>query len=138
MVAMADGAAWPAAGQPFTVEDLDRLPDDGRRYELLNGVLTVSPRPTTVHRLAATRLATLQSIACPDQLSVVAEPAMQVSDDTEFDPDIVVVRLDEAEPAPVGRRAEAHIQSACLGQASRVSTTSGGPPDSAEVAYRPR
>jgi hypothetical protein len=33
---------------------------------------------------------------------------------------------------------EVHIQSACLGQASSVSTTSGGPPDSAEVAYRPR
>jgi Uma2 family endonuclease len=31
----------------------------------------------------------------PDDLSVVAEPAMQVSDDTEFDPDIVVVRLGE-------------------------------------------
>lgn len=37
----------------------------------------------------------LLSIACPDHLSVVAEPAMQVSDDTEFDPDIVVVRLDD-------------------------------------------
>ena len=40
--------AWPARGQPFTVDDLDRLPDDGRRYELLDGVLIVSPRPTTV------------------------------------------------------------------------------------------
>jgi Uma2 family endonuclease len=95
MVAMAYEAAWPAAGQPFTVEDLDRLPDDGRRYELLNGVLIVSPRPSTVHQLAMTRLATQLSNACPDHLSVVAEPAMQVSDDTEFDPDIVVVRLDE-------------------------------------------
>jgi hypothetical protein len=27
---------------------------------------------------------------------VVAEPAMQVCNDTAFDPDIVVVRLDEA------------------------------------------
>jgi len=27
--------AWPAAGRPFTVADLDRIPDDGRRYELL-------------------------------------------------------------------------------------------------------
>jgi Uma2 family endonuclease len=95
MVAMAYEAAWPSAGQPFTVEDLDRLPDDGRRYELLNGVLIVSPRPSTVHQLAMTRLATLLSNACPDHLSVVVEPAMQVSDDTEFDPDIVVVRLDE-------------------------------------------
>jgi hypothetical protein len=43
MVAMAYDTAWPEAGQPFTVADLDRLPDDGRRYELLDGVLIVSP-----------------------------------------------------------------------------------------------
>ena len=35
--------AWPAAGRPFTVAELDRMPDDGRRYELLNGALVVSP-----------------------------------------------------------------------------------------------
>jgi len=39
--------AWPAAGRPFTVAELDRMPDDGRRYELLDGALVVSPRPTT-------------------------------------------------------------------------------------------
>jgi hypothetical protein len=36
--------AWPAAGRPFTVAELDRMPDDGRRYELLDGALVVSPR----------------------------------------------------------------------------------------------
>jgi hypothetical protein len=35
--------AWPAAGRPFTVADLDRIPDDGRRYELLDGALIASP-----------------------------------------------------------------------------------------------
>ena len=35
--------AWPSAGRPFTVAELDRIPDDGRRYELLDGVLVVSP-----------------------------------------------------------------------------------------------
>jgi hypothetical protein len=25
--------AWPAAGRPFTVAELDRMPDDGRRYD---------------------------------------------------------------------------------------------------------
>ena len=35
--------AWPAAGRPFTVADLDRIPDDGRRYELLDGALIVTP-----------------------------------------------------------------------------------------------
>ena len=36
--------AWPAAGRPFTVAELDRMPDDGRRYELLDGALVVSPQ----------------------------------------------------------------------------------------------
>jgi len=92
MVAMAYEIAWPAAGQPFTVEDLGRLPDDGRRYELLDGVLIVSPRPTTVHRLAASLLTTRLTNACPRDYYVVAEPAVQLSDTTEFDPDLVVVR----------------------------------------------
>ncbi len=95
MVAMAYEAAWSAAGQPFTVEDLDRLPDDGRRYELLDGVLVVSPRPTTVHQLAAGRLFTKLASACPDELCVLPEPAVQLTDVTEFDPDIVVVRLED-------------------------------------------
>jgi Uma2 family endonuclease len=85
-------AAWPAAGRPFTVAELDRMPDDGRRYELLDGVLVVSPRPTTVHQLAAARLLILLGNACPDDLCVMAEPAVQLSGDTEFDPDVVVVR----------------------------------------------
>ncbi len=91
MSAVSTTEAWPARGQPFTVSDLDRLPDDGRRYELLDGVLVVSPRPTTVHQLAALRLATLLDSACPAHLCVLPEPALQLSANTEFDPDVVVV-----------------------------------------------
>jgi hypothetical protein len=35
--------AWPTVSRPFTVYDLDRMPDDGRRHELVDGVLFVSP-----------------------------------------------------------------------------------------------
>ncbi len=42
--------ARAAACRPFTVAELDRMPDDGRRYELLDEVLVVSPRPTTIHQ----------------------------------------------------------------------------------------
>lgn len=87
--------AWPDAGRPFTVADLDRLPDDGRRYELLDGVLVVSPRPTTIHQFAATRLAALLDAACPDDLCAVIEPALQLDPQTEFAPDLVVVHLDQ-------------------------------------------
>jgi Uma2 family endonuclease len=88
-------ADWPAAGQPFTVADLDRLPDDGRRYELLDGVLIVSPRPTTIHQWVAGRLFRVLDDACPFNLGVMPEPAVELGPQTEFDPDIVVVRVDE-------------------------------------------
>jgi Uma2 family endonuclease len=84
-----------AAGSPFTVVDLDRIPNDGRRYELLDGNLVMSPRPTTVHQFVATRLAGLLTVACPEDLGVVAEPAVQISSKTELVPDIVVVRVDQ-------------------------------------------
>jgi len=88
-------AAWPESGRPFTVAELDRLPDDGRRYELLDGVLVVSPRPTSIHQLAAFRLAKVLDSACPEDLCVLPEPAVQLTGATELDPDIVVVHFDE-------------------------------------------
>ncbi|MGH3159048.1 MAG: Uma2 family endonuclease [Streptosporangiaceae bacterium] len=84
--------AWPAAGQPFTADDLDRMPDDGRRYELLDGVLVVSPRPSTIHQVVVTQLTGVLLAACPDDLFVVMEPAVMLSRTSEFDPDITVVR----------------------------------------------
>ena len=107
MVAMAYPRAWPEAGQPFTVDDLDRLPDDGRRHELLDGVLIVSPRPTTIHQVVAGRLYGVLSGACPKDLCVVPEPAVELGSQTEFDPDLVVVRMDQiggakfTEPPPL-------------------------------------
>ncbi|HLX50294.1 MAG TPA: Uma2 family endonuclease [Streptosporangiaceae bacterium] len=90
---------WPAIGQSFTTDDLDRMPDDGRRYELLDGVLVVSPRPGTIHQAVAGRLAAVLSAACPNHMLMVPEPAVQLTRTTEFDPDITVVRLEDVGPA---------------------------------------
>jgi Uma2 family endonuclease len=79
----------------FTVDDLDRMPDDGRRYELLDGALIVSPRPRTSHQEAAAELLVLLRAACPAHLRVIAEPAVQLSKTTEFDPDLVVIRQEQ-------------------------------------------
>jgi hypothetical protein len=49
--------AWPAAGRPFTVAELDRMPDDGRRYELLDGALVVSQPELTILELRDGRYA---------------------------------------------------------------------------------
>jgi Uma2 family endonuclease len=87
--------AWPAPGKPFTVAELDRMPDDGHRYELLDGVLVVSPRPTPAHQVVAFTLASILDRAAPPEWQVVPEPAVMVSRETEFAPDIVVVARDQ-------------------------------------------
>ena len=95
MIAVTIDEAWPGFGGPFTAADLDRMPSDGHRYELVDGVLVVSPRPTTVHQFVAMRLATTLDRACPEDLCVVPEPAVQLDPVTELAPDLVVVHLDD-------------------------------------------
>jgi len=91
--------AWPTAGRPFTVADLDRMPDDGRRYELLDGTLIVSPRPTNPHQEVAMELAVQLRRACPRHSRVIPEPAVQLSATTEFDPDIAVIQREQVHAA---------------------------------------
>ena len=45
----------PVQGQ-WTYADYDALPDDGRRYELMDGVLLMSPSPTPNHQFIVGRL----------------------------------------------------------------------------------
>jgi Uma2 family endonuclease len=95
MIAVTIDEAWPGFGDSFTVADLDRMPRDGHRYELVDGALVVSPRPTTVHQAVAGRLYGVLSAVCPDEYLVVPEPAVQLDLVTELAPDLVVVHLDD-------------------------------------------
>jgi|SRR4051812_43259374 Uma2 family endonuclease len=49
--------AMPAVRTEWTVEMLDELPDDGNRYELIDGELFVTPAPSDVHQLVVVALA---------------------------------------------------------------------------------
>lgn len=42
--------AMPATHTDWTVDMLDELPDDGQRYEIIDGVLFVTPSPSDVHQ----------------------------------------------------------------------------------------
>ena len=95
MGVMATAEAWPAAGQLFTVDDLDRMPDDGRRYELVDGVLIVSPAPQLRHQEVLGELLVQLRQACPRDLAAVPGPGVRMSDDTELIPDLVVIRRDQ-------------------------------------------
>jgi Uma2 family endonuclease len=87
--------AWPATGELFTVEDLERMPDDGRRYELVDGVLMVSPAPGLPHQVVLRELIVRLHAACPRGLGVVPGPGVRMSDDTELIPDLAVIRREE-------------------------------------------
>jgi Uma2 family endonuclease len=91
--------AWPATGRPFTVAELDRMPDDGRRYELLDGVLVVSPRPGNPHQEVAAELLGLLRARCPAGLRALPEVAVQISADIELDPDLVVIKREQVNDA---------------------------------------
>jgi Uma2 family endonuclease len=99
MGAVTTGEAWPGFGGPFTVTELDRMPHDGRRYELVDGVLVVSPRPILVHQFVAMQLAYTLKSSCPKGLCVLAEPAVQIDPVTELNPDLVVMRVEDVEGA---------------------------------------
>ena len=60
---------------PFTVADLEGMPDDGRRYELIDGELLVSPAPGWAHQEAAYTLYTLLRSHCPPDLRVIGAPS---------------------------------------------------------------
>lgn len=56
MSVMAMAAQPVAHGGPFTRADLDQLPDDGRRYEIVDGVLIMSASSGRLHQRAVGRL----------------------------------------------------------------------------------
>jgi hypothetical protein len=59
--------------EPWTVEALYALPEDGMRHELLDGTLLVTPPPSVRHQLVAYRLRQLLADAAPrDGLPLVS------------------------------------------------------------------
>jgi Uma2 family endonuclease len=75
----------------FTIDMLDDLPDDGTRYELLDGFLLVTPAPSLEHQVLATRLAGFLLDAVGNDAHVVAVGAIQRGDNTQLQPDILVL-----------------------------------------------
>lgn len=83
---------YPPSG-PYTVEDLEAMPDDGRRYELIDGELLVSPAPGIRHQKIVTKLSALLDGLCPSEMHVLVAPfAVRPSHKTEVQPDVLVAR----------------------------------------------
>ena len=83
-------------GRPFTVDDLEGMPDDGNRYELIDGMLHVSPAPNWPHQEMGATLYVLLRQHCPPGLRVLIAPfAVQTAFDSEVQPDVIVTRYSD-------------------------------------------
>ena len=80
-------------GRPFTYADLEAMPDDGHRYEIVDGVLVVTPSPGRTHQRASVELTVLLHAACPSGFELLHAPFdVVLSDATVLEPDLLVGR----------------------------------------------
>jgi Uma2 family endonuclease len=84
----------PASHKMWTADMVDALPDDGNRYEVIDGELLVSPSPSMLHQRALIELAFLlrphvQKIGGLELF--VAPTSVRFSDVREVQPDLFVI-----------------------------------------------
>lgn len=78
-------------GRQFTAADLAAMPDDGNRYELVDGALIVTPSTVTRHQIVVANLHWVLRVACPSDLRVLFAPYdVRMSDLTVLQPDLLV------------------------------------------------
>ncbi|HZJ06522.1 MAG TPA: Uma2 family endonuclease [Nocardioidaceae bacterium] len=80
-------------GQAYTRDDLESMPDDGRRYELVDGTLIVTPAPSPRHQRMAFRLGVLLDARRPKGHEVLMAPLdVALAEDSVLQPDLLVAR----------------------------------------------
>lgn len=80
-------------GRDLTRVDLDALPDDGWRHELVDGSLLMTPAPSERHQSVVLEMAVLLRAACPADLKVLIAPFdVVLALDTVVQPDVLVAR----------------------------------------------
>jgi len=81
------------AGKVWTYDDLATLPDDGQRYEILDGELVVSPAPSLRHQRVLTQLLKqLFALEYTGRATIWVGPTdVKLSPTRVVEPDVVVV-----------------------------------------------
>ena len=80
----------PAPPEVWTLEDLANLPEDGRRYEIVDGELHVSPAPGPPHQFALHRFCVALDKGLPPDLAIM--PGIDIDmGHTMLIPDVSVV-----------------------------------------------
>ncbi len=92
---------WPVQGE-WTYEDYRRLPDDGRRYEIIEGVLHVTAAPNFDHKYTSGEIfAVLRAHVREHQLGIVISAPFEVylPDVAQVvQPDVLFIALERVPP----------------------------------------
>jgi Uma2 family endonuclease len=95
----------------WTFADLKRFPDDGNRYEIIDGSLLVSPAPPKKHQSVASNLIVLLHAAAPADLRVTHGAGVLLNDPDQTQyliPDVLVVNR-ATEGAQAYRPGDVHL-----------------------------
>ena len=74
----------------YTIADLENFPEDGNRYELLDGVLLVTPQANLRHQTVASQLMFALQREVGSDAWVVGPGAVEQGDATHLEPDVLV------------------------------------------------
>jgi len=98
----------PAPPEVWTLEDLANLPEDGRRYEIVDGELHVSPAPGPPHQFALNELCYVLRHVRPPDLAVM--PGIDIDmGHTMLIPDVSVVVKSAMRGASLARPADVRL-----------------------------
>lgn len=101
-VQIVEGTIYLGRPEGFEVADLDALPDDGRRHELVDGVIVLSPAPSRIHQRGVTQLAIRLGNILPPRLEVLVAPFdIAAGPRSQVQPDVLVVPREDDAPCPV-------------------------------------
>jgi Uma2 family endonuclease len=84
----------------WTTDDLDELPEDGHRRELIDGVLIVPPSPSYLHQGMAGLLHVALAAGCPEEFVVTQGVEVRVNTRRSLIPDVLVVSSEAAARLP--------------------------------------
>jgi len=105
----------------YTVSDLDLLPDDGNRYEVLAGTLLVTPSPGSAHQGVAARLVALFAAhILARRLGLFSPGVVTLPPLTQLEPDILVVPPRFAPGTPWAEISEHWLAVEIMSRSSRV------------------
>jgi len=79
---------------PVTYEMYANMEDDGRRYEISDGVLELmSPSPTFIHQSISYEMQAILNTSCRNEFIIVSSPIDVILSETEVrQPDLIMIR----------------------------------------------